>query len=129
MKKFRIPIYDLKIWFTQDRKQMNKWLKDQTDDDGNKVGDNRAEYCEGLTATFDGHDKMYIGVFDGKLSTLVHELTHAGIFICATVGIEIELNNQEPYAYIVTYLFEKLQKEFKNGNSGEAGFNKASKEK
>jgi len=126
MKKFKIPIYDMHIWFSMDRDELWKIVNKK---DMMKEAEN-FDYCDGATIVQTGESIIYVGVFDSRMSTLAHELIHVAMRVCQTVGIEMDINNQEPFAYLYTWLFEKLEKEvMKNGNRGEARFNKATEEK
>lgn len=45
-----------------------------------------------------------IGIFDGRLFTLVHEVVHAALHILQTCGIDPTSSNGEPLAYLVDHL-------------------------
>lgn len=45
-----------------------------------------------------------IGVFDGKLLTLVHEVVHAATALLQACGIDPLSSNSEPLAYLVDHL-------------------------
>lgn len=67
-------------------------------------------FSNGLTMQFSDDDtaeNMYlIGVFDGKLSTLVHECAHATFYVCNDIGIDIETNQRnETYCYLLDRMF------------------------
>lgn len=52
-----------------------------------------------------------IGWFDGKLSTLVHECTHAAMFLLQHVGIDPTDSQGETLAYLLEWLFVQGRKE------------------
>lgn len=77
----------------------------------NRAGANYpADYLEGCSGVvvYEGLDKvgvLYVGVFDGKLSTAVHELFHASVRYLAWVGVPLEHNeSNEVYAYFLEWL-------------------------
>lgn len=52
-----------------------------------------------------------IGVFDGKIATLVHELAHVTFDICGYYGIPTKAGEaNEFYAYTLDFLFSELNK-------------------
>jgi hypothetical protein len=59
--------------------------------------------CAGMTAWLDGNLAMYVG--DNDPSTLVHECTHAVLFILGYVGIDPASSNGEPMAYLMDNMF------------------------
>jgi hypothetical protein len=50
-----------------------------------------------------------IGVFDGKLSTLVHETGHAAIGILERAGLRINTASDEAFCYLQTRMFEAFE--------------------
>lgn len=59
----------------------------------------------GITVRMRG--TICVGVFDGDLATLVHELVHVGIRILKHVGIKPASQNGEPLAYLVDNLYAR----------------------
>lgn len=60
----------------------------------------------------ENHSPTYfVGVFDGKLNTLVHEVSHAALMIVERSGFSPLDGNGEPYCYLVDYLFNILAEE------------------
>lgn len=58
----------------------------------------------------DDKESLYIvGVFDGKLGTLTHELAHIAMMIIQRAGFNSEDGNGEPYCYLFGDLFDKLE--------------------
>ena len=56
----------------------------------------------------DGHVMIYIGVFNGLDSTLVHECVHAALFLAQAIGHKLgEVDELVPYA--TGYLFDKCK--------------------
>lgn len=96
MIRFRCPLFPTRVAFSVDRK------------DHPAAWEGAQEY-NGVTGTLpDG--TLYIAVYDGKLSTLAHELVHATGFILAHAGVRASFDNDETQAYLTQWLFEKLEK-------------------
>lgn len=56
---------------------------------------------------------VYVGVFDNKKSTLVHELFHCIDFINKRVNEFPESCFSESNAYLIEYLFKSFEKDLK----------------
>lgn len=61
------------------------------------------EGCAGLTGWVDGNLSIYVG--DEDPATLVHEITHAVLYILEHVGIEPLSSNGEPMAYLMDNMY------------------------
>lgn len=73
------------------------------------------KYTIGL-ASFDKNTRnIYLGIFDNKKSTLVHELFHAMQYINILLheNDDKNVNFSESNAYLFEYLFEKISKKNK----------------
>lgn len=56
-----------------------------------------------------GENMYMIGVFDGKVSTLVHECAHACFYVCSDVGVPIDTSEpNETYCYMLERMFERF---------------------
>jgi hypothetical protein len=62
--------------------------------------------CCCLDRERDGAVMYYVGIFDGKLSTMVHEITHLALFVLASVGIDPQSSHGEAMCYLVGFLFD-----------------------
>lgn len=51
---------------------------------------------------------IIIGVFNNKISTLVHEIHHAVNYFCKYIGVSISIENDEYTAYISQNLVKKI---------------------
>lgn len=49
----------------------------------------------------------YVGVFDKKVGTLSHEMTHAAYAILDAVSVPFNIENNEALAYLVGYLVDE----------------------
>jgi hypothetical protein len=52
----------------------------------------------------DGIEMYFIGVFDNRKSTAVHEAVHVALFICENVGIDARNDSGE----VVSYLTQRI---------------------
>lgn len=88
-----------------DYKDVCKFFKNKVKDEIKETG--------GLTCTFPNLFKSYIWIntkASHKQSTLVHEACHVSLDICKILNIKEIEYNQEPFAYLVDYIFEKFYK-------------------
>lgn len=64
-----------------------------------------AQDCVGTVQEYNG--VLHIGVFDGQLSTLVHELYHTVLIVQKYVGLDPFSSNGEAGAYLIDCLYTK----------------------
>lgn len=60
---------------------------------------------QGLTYSKDGI--IHIGIFEHDVDVLVHEITHAVIYLFDTIGMDINMQTQEAMAYLMGSLTGK----------------------
>lgn len=87
--------------FTTDREE---WFRLYAKRDGV----NPEAYQTSCGLTWDDKGYHLVGVFDSKLSTLVHELGHATMDVLnhANAGSYTEGQNQEQFCYLLGHLFD-----------------------
>lgn len=104
--EFDVPIYGVQVVFSNSEKKFAKIAK------MHNIEKDVHELPAGMTALVqnveDGTYKILVGVFDKDLSTLVHELGHATMFILNTVGIDPTDSAGETFCYLQGYLFNEL---------------------
>lgn len=111
VKAFRIPIYTGWVYMVSDPKVMAKinlalGLEHHTD-----VGGSARHVRDNNTGT----SCFLIGVYDGKLSTFVHELAHITFMILEWVNVPVpDGKANEAYCYLYGAMFE-LSKSFYKG--------------
>lgn len=96
-----IPIYDMNIniCFTiGEFKYLCKKYQDYECPDLSKAN--------GFTLMNPENQEVVIGVFNGSLSTIVHEVTHLSLFLLKERGMDPNDSCGENLAYIQTYLFD-----------------------
>ena len=112
MKKWRCDIYgvDFVFFFGVPHKQFKKWI------DSN-VGKGFLETELGSSVDYSGltiknrHNKSIIIWTDKKdYSVLAHECLHACMTIFKWVGIEPDVDNDEPLAYLLSAIMENSSK-------------------
>lgn len=102
-KSFKVEMYsnyDLKIVITEDYKEsVNKYLKDL---------DINTDNC---TAFFVHDNKGTAWIFlSPKISfgIAAHEAFHATANIMRNIGCDLDYNSEEPYAYLLTFIVNKI---------------------
>lgn len=55
----------------------------------------------------DPENGILVGVFEDGLNTLIHELTHASVFVLKRIGADPLDSNGELMAFLLEYLFSK----------------------
>lgn len=98
--KFRVPIYEFIVKvtiFDNLEEAREKYPKFMT---GDLIGCT-VEYFD---------SKCHLIVPSDKLSTIVHELEHTKNIIWKVKGVTCILDNDEPDAYLMGYLFEQVEK-------------------
>lgn len=100
-KVFKLAPWPGTLVFTVDR---DEWLRLYAKRDG-AYGE---RYMKSAGLSWNDEGYQLVGVFDGKLSTLVHEMGHSAMDILnyARVGDYTEGPNQEQYCYLLGHLFE-----------------------
>lgn len=99
MKKLNCHPYPTRIWFTQDKDEFNRKTLKLIGDTG--AEDNYTGCCAWNSQT----GEIVIGVFDSKLTTLVHELGHAMLMVFAYVCMPVNFDTEEAYCYLLESLF------------------------
>ena len=59
----------------------------------------------------DPENGILVGVFEDGIKTLIHELTHASIFVLQRIGADPNDSNGELMAFLMEYLFDKATAE------------------
>ncbi|MNV82019.1 hypothetical protein D3C71_1757300 [compost metagenome] len=100
-KVFKLAPWPGTLVFTTDREE---WMRLYAKRDG--VGPER--YTESAGLSWDDSGYHLVGVFDGKLSTLVHEMGHTAMDTLnhARTGDYTEGHNQEQFCYLLGHLYE-----------------------
>lgn len=111
MKKLKIPIYDQTILFFDSDKDIYKFCKKEK----RELTCHHAESIEGCVGqvgilpkeTLPNGEQvgdLYMLVSDKSINTVIHESVHAALYLCNHIGITVDIENQEPYAYLSAYI-------------------------
>lgn len=100
----KVPLYGGDVHLILSRKQMLLAAEAY----GMKVNESPlAGQC--VTLEKNGRERRYlVGVYEGGLATLVHELGHAALNILEAVGIDAHSGNGEPFCYLLDHLFNEF---------------------
>lgn len=99
--RFNVPIYDFKVEVTvfdtpeEARKKYSEWITGT---------------CLGCTVEYFSGDKCKLIIPSYNMSTVIHELEHVKNLIWKYREIKTILENDEPDAYLIGFLFEKVEK-------------------
>lgn len=98
-KVFKMSPWPGTLVFTTDREE---WMRLYAKRDG----PNPENYQTSAGLTWDDQGYILVGVFDSKLSTLVHELGHAAMDVLnySRTGDYTTGHNQEQLCYLLGYL-------------------------
>lgn len=103
LHKKQLPLYPVNIIFCVDGKKFEDYFNDEFEDESTSGG-----YCK--VAFVD--DVFTVGIYlraddhSIPLSHIAHECFHASVRVCGYLGININTNNDEPAAYIISYIFD-----------------------
>lgn len=104
MKKLNCHPYPTNIWFTQDKESFNRKSLKLT---GNQSAENNHVGC---CAWNPETGEIVIGVFDDKLTTVVHELGHVMLMVFDYVVMNVNFHTEEAFCYLNESLFEQCAK-------------------
>jgi hypothetical protein len=111
---FRVAPYPWRVYFFTDKEAWAK-VTARKKFGGLKKQRDQADCSAGVCSCDPNSLACYVGVFDGGYGTLAHEMTHAAMFILASVGVRVTPNNNEALAYLVGNLVNEC-----------AGYNRSS---
>jgi hypothetical protein len=116
-KKFKIPIYfgHLEIYISDDWKATS---------DKHNLGVKECYYTgyDGLTHSTEyknGTNRYWILLKpDAKRSTFAHESVHIASYLFRNAGVLADYENDEPFAYMVEWVCDKIELTFNSKNNG-----------
>lgn len=105
MKKVLVKLncspYNVDIWFTNSHKLYQQRVIKIRGDDG------VPEDCSGVVSSTESRGRMVIGIFGCDSSILVHELSHSVINLFHHVGMPINIDTTEAFAYMIESLYQQ----------------------
>lgn len=105
MKTLRIPVYGGRLFVCTSREDYIKVRAKYEDDDGESLKD-----CMGVSERCSDKKQrsvFLIGVFDGGLQTLVHELGHTTFSVLRHASVPVNRRDDEAFCYLLDCLYEK----------------------
>ena len=116
-RRFPVPIYGGMIYLFDTQEaffQAASFLKGEPELSEGRYNGNATHFVNSVT----GESIYLIGWYNNQLSTLVHEITHVGIFIMTHVGINPVSDGGEAMSYLNGYLFEQISHQLRTCASG-----------
>ena len=114
LHKKKLPLYPVDIIFSADGEKLEGYFNSEYEDRASSGGYTKVAFVD---------DTFTIGIFlkaedhTVPLSFIAHECFHATVRACGFLGIKIDTLNDEPAAYIMTWLYEwnldVLRKDYK----------------
>ncbi|QPL10939.1 hypothetical protein PP754_gp098 [Pectobacterium phage Possum] len=95
------PYTNVNIWFTNSSLLLEQQTKKFRDTPIN------ANECAGIVTYNESRNQMVVGYFVSNLAVLSHELSHAVISLFAYIGMPINEETTEPFAYMLEYLTDQ----------------------
>lgn len=99
-KTITLETWRCKVILTVHKKEYERWIRSFRNEPDFSVG-----HCAGLH-WFNDAGVSYVGVFDGNINTLTHEMTHAALHISEYLGLGNLYNSQEQFCYMLGHLVE-----------------------
>lgn len=101
MIRLKCDPYPNEIWFTDDRKAYEDKCHARLG------GGDWSGHGAGVTSYSHNRRRMVIGIFDGRLRTVVHELGHATFNVLDFIGQPVDAEHSEAYCYLQDHLFNQ----------------------
>ncbi len=102
-KKLHIPIYNALIYVTRCKDEAARLAVVKT---GAKV-DNYTFSCDACVFYGNGVQVLFLPA-GASFGTLAHEVTHLVLNLFYYKGVTPDVDNQEPTAYLMGYLFQRV---------------------
>ncbi len=108
----QVQVYKFPISYTNSREEYNRITSSQGERPVNCSGATFLDYLE------DGTPLFLFGVFDGQLTTYVHECFHMTMFVARHLGLDVdEMTCSEHLAYLNEHIFELFYSEFRSSQA------------
>lgn len=95
------PYTNVDIWFTNSPLLLEQQTKKFRDEPAN------ASENAGIVTYNECRNQMVVGYFVNNPAVLSHELSHAVISLFSYIGMPINEETTEPFAYILEYLMDQ----------------------
>lgn len=106
MKKIPLTPYPGIVLVTTSREEFAKEYKRQTGEDGGHF----SKSVTGRMQPFfrEGFAPVYLIFYQGRVSTLVHELAHVVLRVFEDIGTDPCSGGGEPFCYLQAHLYEEV---------------------
>lgn len=111
MRPLHIPIYNQTMYFFDSMKDIERFSKKEGYDYSSVAHLEHALGFVGILRKNPKDDNEEFGegslimlVLNKDLDVVIHEATHAALMLCDHVGINVDIDNQEPYAYLTAFI-------------------------
>lgn len=103
--KFKVPIYNETIRYIETDNFIEIY------DKANVGYSHNDQDCGGINCIIRGENTIMVKTkYANHWGTIAHEALHATNRILHSRGVEIDANNDEAQAYLLTYILDKIQK-------------------
>lgn len=99
--KFKIPIYEYTV---------EVFVFDNVNEAVEEFSGIVDEGMSGCTIEYINRPRCKLVIPSNRMSTVVHELEHVKNLVWKYVGYEVKTDNDELDAYLMSYLFEQVEK-------------------
>jgi hypothetical protein len=110
VKQWIVPLYTGVVDFYTDREQFEQAMSFYEDAEVEPVGMGYSGMTTGYNNVDTGQRRYLFGVFDGRLRTAVHEMSHVALMVMKDVGIDPSSNNGEPFCYLLDAMWAHFEK-------------------
>lgn len=100
-KTIHLGPWRCRVVVTVHKKEFQRWMREFRKDPEYEVGD-----AAGLH-WFNETGVSYVGIFDGNINTLTHEMAHAALHISNYLGLGNLYQSQEQFCYLIGHLVEE----------------------
>lgn len=104
-KSFIVPIWDFKVEVT---------VFDSIKEARDKYPEYMSDGTKACTLEWPNNPKCKIIVPSYDYRSVIHELEHAKNLIWKAKGYKVDVSNDEPDAYLIEYLYDKVDKIIRN---------------
>jgi len=105
LPRFFVPLFHCaNVYLCRSKEEWQQALLSLSEQEQNLAHSNgrTMHFCDDDT----GENMYLVGVFDGQISTLVHECAHATFYCCNDVGVTIDTGSaNETYCYLLDRMF------------------------
>lgn len=110
--KITVPIYGTVVFITSEADECTSLAKRHC-----KVDMNSYDYCANGMVVHAQDTQIVWLPRQASLNTIVHECTHVAMNLCYYKDVPVDTSNQEPFAYLMGYLAQEIERAHKRLNN------------